>query len=369
MPSPGKIVETGVFGSDTKPYDGRWSQMNVDFKSYLMNLTKWLLQPSNLKVKKINGEELTCWEMKEHLTSYFKRFLSETAPKADSIYELTVENNMQILNEKLLDEYKENLINTLDPTEENFMNSIKIIHKQLKIYAITNFNNSNKMGTNTHALRHLTVLLEKIDKKFEEISEYAVKDFQRFNEEKVKIKAAMKDKDENERKMLEDLKDTVEKIAKLEVSERKVSPESFQTQMESLKQLKESQETKIEDYRRKKDNHDLLNKVIEIQKESQKREQEMRKEFKEAQEKYEKNYKQLTEEQKDIYRQESKNFKAAIEVLMEQTKHANALLQQAMNEKNRDIEYLKRELQYVQYEVAKPRGFFGRIGAFLDSFF
>jgi hypothetical protein len=370
MPSPGKIVETGMFGNDKKPYDGRWSQMDGDFKNYLMNLTEWLLQPSNLKVKKINGEELTCAEMKEYLTSYFEKFLSDAMPKADSIYEMTLDKNMQILSEKLLEEYKENLINSLDPTEENFMESMNIIHKQSKIFAITNFNMTNKMGTNAHALKHVNLLLKKLDQKFAEIREYAVKDHQRFAEEKTKIQAAMKDKDEQEKKMLEDLKETVEKIAKLEVSERKNPSENFKTQMESLKELKESQETKIEDYRRKKDNKDLLNQVIEIQKESKRRESEMKKELEEVQKKYEQNYKQWSEEQKEMYRREVKNYQAAIEDMREQIKTANALLQEALKSRDRDYENIVSKMNQVQYVVQqRPRGLFASIGYWLDSWF
>lgn len=194
MPSPGRTVETGVFGKEKKSYDGRWSQMDTEFKNNLMNLTEWLLKPSNLKVKEINGRELTCVEMKEYLIMYFEKFLSDAVPKAQSIYEVTTYKELQILSEKLVCEYKENLINSLDPTEKNFEEFIEIAHKESKISAITNFNTTNKIGTKAHVMKHLDLLLGRIEEEFVEISKYALKDHQRFAEEKNKIKAAMKTK-------------------------------------------------------------------------------------------------------------------------------------------------------------------------------
>lgn len=57
-------------------YDGRWSQMNENYKIGLMKMISTLLKPSNLKVKKVNGHELTSQEFVDMMNVYFEIFQS-----------------------------------------------------------------------------------------------------------------------------------------------------------------------------------------------------------------------------------------------------------------------------------------------------
>lgn len=370
LPSPGKVVETGIVGKDKKTYDGRWSQMDEDFKDYLMELIDWLLNPSKLKVKQINGNDILCSEMKEYLEIYFEMFLSETSPKADSIYEVTVEKTMSILQEKLMEQYEENLVNNLDPTRVEFAKHISDIHEQVKSFIATLFDVEKKMGASSHAEKYKKLLEQKMDRKFIELREYALKDHRRFKEEKDKIEAAMKDKVEDEKKLLMDVQMTLEKITQLEASKRKLSSDEYKTSMENLKQLQLNQQSKVDEYRIKKEKQEMLNVVIAIQKESQERESKIIEEMAKRQKEFEENHERLSEEQKQKYESEKKMLKAAVEDMEVQAKKAKAMLKESLASKQSN-EMLLNELKDLRRKLAQQsrKGFFGSLGAAIDSLF
>lgn len=97
-------MDTGMT-EDEQPYDGRWAYMSKKFRYSLVELIEWLLNPSNLKIKKINNDDLTCSEAKLYLEAYFSKLKSDSTPKAESIYETTVEKYMNGLIKKYVEAY------------------------------------------------------------------------------------------------------------------------------------------------------------------------------------------------------------------------------------------------------------------------
>lgn len=103
MPYPGKAV------ARDSSYDGRWSKMDDEFLSELKLLIPTLLAPANLKIKKINDKNLSASEWNEYVQSYFELFKSNQLPAAQSIYESTIEKQMQALIYRCFEEYKSNV--------------------------------------------------------------------------------------------------------------------------------------------------------------------------------------------------------------------------------------------------------------------
>ena len=158
LPHPGKHV------SRRKDYDGRWSEMDEEFKEELEKIIELLLLPKNMILKKVNGQELTGMEMKDYITQFFKIFQSGDVPETLTIYELTVESNMNNLIKKCIDDYKKTMYRNreLISNEE----SIHIMHKNCKERALELFNKERKMGTINHEEKFKAKLDSEIDSIF-----------------------------------------------------------------------------------------------------------------------------------------------------------------------------------------------------------
>jgi hypothetical protein len=264
MPSPGRIVETGML-ANKQPYDGRWLHMDREFKKHLMNLTEFLLKPSNLKVKKIHGNELSCAQIGELLELFFDKFLSDEMPKVSSIYGLTVDRELNKLTEILARKHEVNLLENLDPTEQNFFDSLNIMHKNLTIEAITKFNNSKKIGTPEHLKKHLDNLLMNIEKNYEKIIETSAIDHEQFIQQKQKLGLAMFGKSREEAKMFQSLIDIVREITKLTFLYRHRPSEELKEKIQEVNNFKKQQETLIEDHQRERNNEETAWKQKEME--------------------------------------------------------------------------------------------------------
>lgn len=137
------------------------------------------------------------------------------------------------------------------------------------------------------------MLSENIDKKYDELREIASDNHERFREAKEKIDHEKRDKEAREQELLDKLQETIAKIAKLKAYKQKMDSKEFDEKLQVVNNLKLNTEKKIEEYRLKKENEMLLNKVIKSQPEHYL----MQKELEERERLFEKTAHKLNEEQ------------------------------------------------------------------------
>lgn len=207
MPYPGKHV------ARTKDYNGQWKLMDEEFKEELEVIIGKLLSPENLVLKKINGKDLKGVELKEYIESYFKLFQSDTLPQAQSIYESTIDKQMNILIDKCLESYKENIVKNQDLLEEG---TLHIFHEMSKNKTLILFKEEKKMGNLEHERKYKAELEAKMEKMFTEWKDRSLKSIQQLKQEKRKTEEAIMEKVRLEQEALEAERITKEKQAELE---------------------------------------------------------------------------------------------------------------------------------------------------------
>lgn len=207
LPYPGKHV------ARIRDYDGRWKLMDQEFKEELVIIIEKLLGPDNLVLKKINGKDLKCLELKEYIESYFKLFQSDTLPQAQSIYESTIDKQMNILISKCLDSYKENIVKNQDLLEEG---TLHIFHEMSKNKTLIIFKDEKKMGNNEHEKKYKSQLDTQMEKLYLEWKDRTEKNLKNLKNEKQKTEEAIKEKLRLEQEALEAERITRDKQAELE---------------------------------------------------------------------------------------------------------------------------------------------------------
>lgn len=367
LPSPGKTVERGYYGKYKETYDGRHSLMDEEFKEHLIDMVETIFAPANLKVKQINGKPISCSEMKEYINMYLELFLSDKTPEADSIYELTVDKNMKILMDGFVVLYKENMFSNIgDPTSTDFAENFEVVHNQAKFYIKTLFDGEKKMGTSKHAKKYKEILEKKFDEAFNELKEHALSNHERFIAEKMKIENSVKDKDGEEKEMAKSLIATREKISKLEFAKRRMDPVKFQLANKELQELLSNQEVKIQDYRIRKENNELFEKVAIIHRESEDRDRQHRKTIEEIENSYEEKQKYLSEQNKKEYQDIQQEFQKTLEENKKNADRANEELKKALSDKERDLQGIQNNLAEIR---ETGTGFFGFLDALIKNFF
>lgn len=207
MPYPGKHV------ARKKDYDGQWKLMDEEFKDELVIIIEKLLSPQNVVLKKINGKDLNGFELKEYIESYFKLFQSDTLPQAQSIYESTIDKQMNILIAKCLDSYKQNIVKNQDLLDEG---NLHIFHEMSKAKTLIMFKDEKKMGNSDHEKKYKLQLERQMEKMYTEWRDRSIKSLQQLKQEKKKTEKAIKEKLRLEQEALEAARKTLEKQAELE---------------------------------------------------------------------------------------------------------------------------------------------------------
>lgn len=210
LPHPGKIV------AGTKNYDGRWSEMDEEFKDELQKLIECLLLPENLIIKRINSTDVNVREMQQYIQEYFKLFQSNNVPEVSTIYELTVDSYMNNLVRMCIDEYKQAVYVNNDLIGEENM---EIVHENCKKKALEEYDEMKKMGNSNHEEIFRLKLSDKIDMIFYEYKnqednnsrklDEAMNEQQRLLEKEEKVRQEAEEELEIAKSMLRNLKEMI----------------------------------------------------------------------------------------------------------------------------------------------------------------
>lgn len=232
MPYPGKKVAT------SSDYDGRWSAMDEDFLTELRSLIENFLAVDKIVPKQVNGVRVTGSSLFEIIKDYIVTFSTpRLIPKAQTLYELTINKFLSKLVEKSLEIYEEKLKGkqeTKQQVDETYEKAVEA--------ALAAFDDAKKMGNEQDAEKFKNQLKQKVSEKEFEWKAIWLKQIKKIEEEK-----------ERKRKAEEE----AEQMRQMEI-ERKRKQEEIQRQIEQReREIREQQEElrkqqeRIEEERRK----------------------------------------------------------------------------------------------------------------------
>lgn len=240
LPEPGKIVRRN------SSYNGEWSKMNEDFRNALNETIIDILKPSELIPKKINGNVLKASELRDFMEIYFKAIESGDTPEIESIYDITVRSQMNILIGNLLNTYKDMLSKNVNFVDPSFNKSIEINHEIYKNYTILLYGNLRKMGSSEHKKQYKQQLDVEIENTFDNWKEMALKNYQAFQEQIEETKRQAQKKEDLRKKLEEELKNTQDKIQEITNSQTRTNSKHNEEIKKLLESLQRQQNATLE---------------------------------------------------------------------------------------------------------------------------
>lgn len=236
LPYPGDVVSGA---KNASIYNGNWGEMSEEFKNEIVFVVDKLLKPRNLVSKSKKGEYLTGLEFKNYVVKFLKALQSAELPKADSIYEIIVEKQINLIVSECIECYRKTSIENqeLVTNEEQ----IPIFHEMSKSKALVMYKDKKKLGGEEHEKKFQEILEALIEKAFTEWSNQVISNKKAVNTEKVKNQLVMDEKEILELKQTQYLKTIQEKdenILKLKNDIRK--------EQEKLKNFQEVTKVRIE---------------------------------------------------------------------------------------------------------------------------
>ena len=245
MPHPGRAV------ARNKSYNGNWGKMDEEFKEELVILIPNILAPENLVVKKINSKDLNCFEMKEYIESYFTLFQSDTLPQAQSIYESTIDKQMNILIGKCMEFYKFNIYKYQDLlTEKN----LHIFHEMSKTSTILRYKEEKKMGNTEHEKKYRVELEKQTEQMYLEWKDRSLKAIRMVEMEQQKTEDALKEAErlqeeakEAERISIQQIKDLdkAKELHQIEAGKYEIEKQLIESRLETEKERAISAEKQV----------------------------------------------------------------------------------------------------------------------------
>ncbi|RWS30437.1 atlastin-2-like protein [Leptotrombidium deliense] len=162
MPHPGSKVATNP------KFDGRISDIDAEFIENLQILVPLLVDPKNVVIKKIGGQQVTGRQLLEYFKVYINIFKGESMPEPKSMLEATAEANNLAAVALAKDTYM-NAMEEVCGGNKPFMHPKMLTekHDELKVTAIQTFHKARKMGGKEFSEAYLQKLEEEINTAYE----------------------------------------------------------------------------------------------------------------------------------------------------------------------------------------------------------
>lgn len=232
LPYPGNRIAGAKKGRVDEPYNGNWKAMDEDFKDELKSLIEKLLNPSSLVLKKINSKELNGAEMKHYIEHYLKLFQSDDLPPALSIYESTVETQINLIVSECIENYKQTIYKNQDLISSEAQ--IPIFHEMSMNKALVMYKEKKKMGNVEHEKKFKEVLEAQMNKTYNEWKDRSASSIKKVNEEKEKTRKALEEKDRLAREQLQNEIKAAAKVAEIEKLKAEQKIEQAQYEHEKM---------------------------------------------------------------------------------------------------------------------------------------
>lgn len=167
LPHPGLNIATNP------KFDGRLSEIQLDFKEQLRELIPMILAPEKLVTKKINGQVVKAKDLLEYFKSYMKIYKGDELPEPKSMLVATAEaNNLTAVAEakELYIKSMEDVCGGLKP----FLATAHLESEHLRCVdqALYVFQNKRKMGGDEFSLTYMDKLKKDMEDAFIQFKEH-----------------------------------------------------------------------------------------------------------------------------------------------------------------------------------------------------
>lgn len=155
LPYPGKNVARNA------NYDGRWSQMDEEFRNELKAAVTRLLKPDSLVTKKINNIEMSADMVNEYFQQFISLYQTGSSVQPQSIYETTVDKFMTAVVEKCFQVYKNHVAGGQNALADE--NGVTHLDTAAVAAGLIAYDTERKMGSETHVVKYREVLKKKME--------------------------------------------------------------------------------------------------------------------------------------------------------------------------------------------------------------
>lgn len=238
LPHPGRTVAT------LRAFDGRWSDMDENFKVELKKVIEYILLPDHLVFKKIGSHTITGKEIKTYIEQYFSLFQSDEAPKTTSLYDQMVESFLKNLKKKQFDYYKATIYKNKEYLNED---TIKLVHELTKSRTLELFDNANKIGSMDHVAKYKQILDDEIEKIFIDFTSERLQEL--IDAEVRSAEFMLKNQKQKKEETEKDIKKIQNLLEELEEERNEMSLVEYNMRVELLKARLNFEKMKLNDYR------------------------------------------------------------------------------------------------------------------------
>lgn len=162
LPHPGLQVAT------SPDFDGKLKDVASEFKEQLQALVPFVLNPSNLMEKEINGSKVTCRGLLEYFKAYIKIYQGEDLPHPKSMLQATAEANNLAAAASAKDVYYK-YMEEVCGGEKPYLSPdiLEEKHSEFRQLALDHFKKTKKMGGQDFSLRYQDELEQEIRELYE----------------------------------------------------------------------------------------------------------------------------------------------------------------------------------------------------------
>ncbi|KAM3824506.1 atlastin-3 isoform 2-T5 [Vipera latastei] len=167
LPHPGLRVAT------SPNFDGRLSDISDEFKDQLKQLIPFVLDPSQLLEKEINGSKVTCRGLLEYFKAYIKIYQGEDLPHPKSMLLATAEANNLAAVASAKDLYYSSMEKICGGDKPYVAPEVlESKHRELSTRAVEHFRHIKKMGGREFSQRYEDELTQELSELFEDLSKH-----------------------------------------------------------------------------------------------------------------------------------------------------------------------------------------------------
>jgi hypothetical protein len=195
LPIPGEAVRKSGF-------DGRWKDLKRKFITNLEKIIESIFTPENLVKKKIFDVEVTGETYRQYILDYFQSFKSGDLPRVESLLQMTIMRQMQILMDKLTVEYKSLQEQIVDLDEEHLMEKIQANHEAAKSSIFLKFDEADSMADGESKKSFRDFLTDTIEKYYGEWEKSIKQRYEEHRRNKL-IVAEMAESHQNQTRQLQ----------------------------------------------------------------------------------------------------------------------------------------------------------------------
>ncbi|XP_058016270.1 atlastin-3 [Ahaetulla prasina] len=167
LPHPGLKVAT------SPNFDGRLNDIADEFKDQLKQLIPFVLDPSQLLEKEINGSKVTCRGLLEYFKAYIKIYQGEDLPHPKSMLLATAEANNLAAVASAKDLYYSSMEKICGGDKPYVAPELlEVKHQEQSARALEHFRRIKKMGGREFSQRYEDELMQELSNLFEDLAKH-----------------------------------------------------------------------------------------------------------------------------------------------------------------------------------------------------